>query len=89
VLNIPFIDTSYVLFVQSELLHSPIGVVHYSFYENQTSLFGQLAIRSSDIQCLTGHKSMNSKLVPFGTAQKPELWDYADNLDTLEFLIKL
>jgi len=88
-LNIPFIDASHVLFVQSELLHSPIGVVHYSFIENQTSLFGQLAIRSSDIQCLTGHKSMNSKLVPFGTAQKPELWDYADNLDTLEFLIKL
>lgn len=88
-LDIPFIDARHVLFVQSELLHPPIGVVHYSFYKNHTSLFGQLENLSSHIQCLTGHESMNSELVPFGTAQKPELWDYADNLDTLEFLIKL
>jgi len=88
-LDIPFIDTSQVLFVQSDLLHSPIGVVHYSFYENPASLFDQLNNKSTDIQCLTGHKIMNPKLIPFGTAQKPELWEYADNLDTLEFLINL
>ncbi len=27
--------------------------------------------------------------IPFGRAQKPELWDYADGVDTMEFSIKL
>jgi len=27
--------------------------------------------------------------IPFGKTQQPELWDYADNVDTLQFLIKL
>ena len=26
--------------------------------------------------------------VPFGKAQSPHLWDYADGIDTLEFLSK-
>ena len=27
--------------------------------------------------------------VPFGRTQTPELWDYADGVDTMEFLLKL
>lgn len=88
-LNTSFIDARQVLLVESEMLHSPIGVVHYSFYDDQTALFNNLEARNTEIQCLAGHRSTNQNLIPFGSVQKPELWDYADKIDTLDFLINL
>jgi len=86
-LNKPLFDAGNALLVENKLLHSPIGVVHYSFYHERTVLFDNLKVQESEIQCLVGHKSLNPKLIPFGSAQKPELWDFADDVDTLEFLI--
>jgi hypothetical protein len=85
-LNIIYIDARQTLLVESELLHSPIGVVHYSFYQDKQKLLENLMVRQDEIQCLVGHQSIYSKLLPFGTVQKPELWDYADEVDTVEFL---
>jgi hypothetical protein len=36
------------------------------------------------IQCVVGHGHS-----PFGKAQKPELWDYADGVNTMSFLAQL
>ncbi|MFA5815086.1 MAG: acyl-CoA reductase [Bacteroidales bacterium] len=88
-LNTPFIDARQVLLIESEMLHSPIGVVHYSFYDDLSVLLSHLKAQDTEIQCLVGHKSANPNLIPFGSAQKPELWDYADNIDTLDFIINL
>jgi hypothetical protein len=38
---------------------------------------------SKDIQCRIGVGGL-----PFGSAQNPNLWDYADGVDTLNFIIK-
>ena len=38
------------------------------------------------IQCIVSEDETIENALPFGKAQKPELWDYADNVDTLEFL---
>ena len=35
------------------------------------------------IQCIVGKNH-----IPFGKAQSPQLWDYADGIDTIEFLLK-
>lgn len=88
-LNTPYTDARQVLLVESEILHSPIGVLHYSFYDDQTALFHNLEARNTEIQCLAGHRSTNHNLIPLGSAQKPALWDYADNIDTLSFLINI
>lgn len=85
-LSTPYIDGGLALLVESEMLHSPVGVVHYSYYSDRTLLFDNLKNQESEIQCLVGHKSLNPNLIPFGSAQKPELWDYADHIDTVEFL---
>jgi hypothetical protein len=37
-----------------------------------------------DLQCTVGHGH-----IPFGQAQLPSLTDYADGIDTINFLIKL
>jgi hypothetical protein len=84
--EIRFEDAGNALLVESGLLHSPIGVVHYSFYDDPEQVIDQLKERESEIQCITGHYTMSSGLIPFGTAQQPALWDYADGIDTLAFL---
>jgi hypothetical protein len=86
-LNKPSIDAQQALLLESEALNSPIGIVHYSFYDDKTILFDRLKLLDTEIQCIVGHKSMNPGLIPFGSAQKPDLCDYADNIDTLDFLI--
>ncbi len=83
-----FTDAGNALLVESALLQSPIGVIHYSFYDHRQLLLDYLKIRETEIQCLVGHLSPDSGLIGFGEAQKPELWQYADNIDTLDFLIK-
>jgi len=34
-------------------------------------------------------KNLIENSIPFGKTQQPELWDYADNVDTLEFLLSI
>jgi hypothetical protein len=62
---------------------SPISVLHYEYYEDEQFVDSSLA-GNKDIQCITGGQN-----IPFGEAQKPGLADYADGIDTLQFLREL
>lgn len=88
-LNVQYTDAQQALLVESASLHSPIGLIHYSFYRDINTLSMNLKSQNSEIQCLVGHNTWNPDLIPFGSAQKPELWDYADDTDTLNFLVSL
>ena len=70
------------LLVENDSLFSPISQLNYSFYNNKEGLIENLKIQE-DIQCIVGLD------IPFGMAQKPGLRDYADGIDTLDFLSKL
>lgn len=74
-------DTGFSLFKESDQLVSPISVIFYEFYEDSSSVDQFLQEHTDKLQCIVGKKH-----IPFGKAQKPELWDYADNVDTLDFL---
>lgn len=87
--GIKYADAGNALLVENEALHSPVGLVHYSYYKDRQALHGYLRANSAKIQCLIGKKQEFSPVIPFGSAQKPELWDYADNTDTLNFLLHL
>jgi hypothetical protein len=89
VLSIPFIDAGRVLLVENQSLHSPIGVLHYSYYQDIKSLLQYLDTQQEEIQCITGNEAAGPSMIPFGRAQKPELWDYADHVDVMNFLINL
>ena len=45
--------------------------------------FRKIENRMEKIQCIVGNRN-----IPFGKAQSPHLWDYADGIDTLDFLLK-
>lgn len=80
--NEKFLDNNFVILRESEDLHSPIGVVHYSFYEDLNATKVQLMEMEEKIQCMVG----KDLPVKFGNTQKPSLMDYADGIDTMKFL---
>ncbi|MFP4846002.1 acyl-CoA reductase [Winogradskyella sp. PE311] len=66
---------------------SPIATLFYEYYENIEVLRAQLATEKDNIQCIVSN-GFSSKEVAFGETQKPQLWEYADNIDTVDFLLK-
>jgi hypothetical protein len=85
--KIPFYDSGFVILHENEKLVSPISVVYLERYDNPVELAARLETVSDKIQCIVGKTQPDH--VPFGQAQKPELWDYADRVDTLKFLENL
>jgi hypothetical protein len=70
------------LLTESTAVFSPISVVHYEFYDNDK--IHELMQNVTDIQSISGEGYQ-----PFGEAQRPGLFAYADNIDTMEFLLTL
>ena len=62
---------------------SPVSQVHYAFFTDAAALQQEL-LANPDLQCLVGHGYL-----PFGSAQSPTLYDYADGIDTMAFLTNL
>ena len=67
---------------------SPISSVFYEYYENLDEVQIRLIADQEIIQCVVSNKLVKNS-IPFGTTQKPKLWDYADNIDTIVFLTTL
>lgn len=84
--KIPFYDSGFVILHENEKLVSPISVVYFERYHNDEDLVSKLNAIENKIQCVVGTQSGQT---PFGQTQAPELWDYADRVDTLRFLEKL
>lgn len=81
----PHIDAGFVLFKERNALHAPVGMVNYAFYNNVNQVTEFLNEFDDAIQCVVSEGCEINGL-PFGMAQKPELWDYADGVSTLNWL---
>jgi hypothetical protein len=85
--NTPFLDSGFVLLQENEKIVSPIAVLYFEYYSSQEALGIRLNSIITKLQCVVGHS--HPATIPFGQAQFPALWDYADGTDTLKFLIGL
>lgn len=81
-----FLDNGFFLLKEDEGYASPIGTAFYETYASEEELRKKLLQDADKIQCIVGSSIENS--LPFGKTQKPDLWDYADGIDTVEFLLK-
>lgn len=72
-----------VLLTENEGLFSPISQVHYSFYDSIDEA-ALLQEQAENLQCLCSKQH-----IPFGQAQQPGLSDFADGVDTMQFLTTL
>jgi hypothetical protein len=78
-----FHDSGYLLLKEEMKVSSPVSVLYYQFYKTQDAVKQQTELLKESIQCVVGRHG-----IPFGKAQSPHLWDYADGIDTIEFLLK-
>ncbi|MDC6405472.1 MULTISPECIES: acyl-CoA reductase [Maribacter] len=82
-----FLDNGFLLLKEDDGYASPIATLFYEYYETWESLETTLTRDADKIQCIVSSKPRPGHIA-FGESQKPALWDYADGVDTVEFLLK-
>jgi len=78
-----YMSTPAIILSENENDFSPVSVLHYSYYQDKKEL-GPILKVDENIQCIVG-----ADYIPFGKAQEPGLFDYADGIDTIQFLLSL
>ena len=86
--NIALLDNEFSLLKEDKSLASPIAVIFYQYYDSMGDLNNILKDQANDIQCVVSKIGVPHQIA-FGQTQQPELGDYADRADTVDFLLKL
>lgn len=86
--NIELLDNEFMLLKEDEGISSPISIMYYEKYDSLSEIHKKVSELKEQIQCIVSQAGIPDE-IPFGTAQCPYLWDYADGIDTMDFLLKL
>lgn len=84
--NFKLLDNGFLTIKEDNSYSSPISSVFYEYYENLADLSLKLTNEKDRIQCIVSNNLIPNS-IDFGQTQSPNLWDYADNVDTIEFLL--
>lgn len=82
--QVPLIDIDFVNIVENKSLHSPISCLHVERYETIDDVNNFIIDERENIQCIVGKDYLD-----FGKSQQPTLSDYADNVDTMKFILSI
>ena len=80
----PLIDIDFINIVENKSLHSPISCLHAERYQTIDEVNNFIIEQKDNIQCIVGKGYLE-----FGKSQQPGLSDYADNVDTMEFILSI
>lgn len=81
--NKMYMSNKSLLLVEDASPFSPISQLHYQFYRNYDEMHSQLS-NNEKIQCIVSRQA-----VTFGAAQQPDVCNFADGVDTIQFLLNL
>ena len=88
--QIPFLENNLIVLKEDPTLSSPVATLHYEFYTSTEELANQLKEEKDLIQCIVANQDcVINGSIPFGTTQQPVVNDYADGIDTVQFLNSL
>ncbi|MBT5858894.1 MAG: acyl-CoA reductase [Flavobacteriales bacterium] len=82
-------ENGFLLMKEDNSLQSPVSMLFYEFYEDLDKVKDYIDENADLLQCVVCKEYIVKKNTHFGETQKPQLWDYADNVDTIEFLTNL
>ncbi|AMA49059.1 MULTISPECIES: acyl-CoA reductase [Flavobacterium] len=82
------LDNEFLTLKEDTSYASPISSLFYEYYEDLEEIKNRLINDQDLIQCIVSNQLVENS-IPFGQTQKPKLWDYADNIDTIAFLNSL
>lgn len=86
--NYQLLDNGFLTLREAAGYASPISSVFYEYYKNIDEVKTTLTQDAQQLQCIVSQKPILHS-IPLGTTQTPQLWDYADHIDTLDFLLHL
>ncbi|MFK5959377.1 MAG: acyl-CoA reductase [Lutibacter sp.] len=81
-------ENGFLMLKEDENYASPIATLFYEYYNSFNNLTKKLALENESIQCIVSNKN-HLNFVKFGQTQHPKLWDYADGIDTINFLLNI
>ncbi len=85
-----FLTNGFVIFKEDRVIASRIACVHYEFYDDLFILGQNLRENEDQIQCISANVLLKDlETVRLGQCQNPRLEDYADGVDTMQFLSKI
>lgn len=82
-------DNGFLILKEDQQFSSPIGVVFFEYYTDIKEVNDILKLNNELIQCVVSRSELVKSSLYYGKAQQPELWDYADNIDTMKFLLSI
>lgn len=86
--NVNLLDNEFLLLKEDINFSSPISVTFYEYYDTLESVSEKLITEKDNIQCIVSNLGIKNE-IKFGETQNPNLWEYADGIDTIDFLVKL
>lgn len=82
------LENGFFMIKEDESYASPIATVFYQKYNNLETLKEKLEADKNHIQCVVSNGCFENE-INFGHTQKPQLWDYADSVDSVKFLLSI
>ena len=82
----PHIDTGYVIAKEKPELYAPVGMLNYSFYSEMSEIPQRIEAWKDQLQCVVS-KIDGIGALPLGQSQCTMLSDYADGVDTAQWLL--
>lgn len=82
--KLEMLDNNFCLLRESEELFSPLSMIHYQFYKDQSDIDNYIKEHENKIQVVVGRNYLG-----YGQAQCPALDDYADGVDVMQWLAQL
>ena len=78
------LDNGFVIFKEDQSIQSPVATIFYEYYNSRDNLNNYIKSNRNLFQCIVSNED-----TPFGQSQFPKLTDYADQKDTIEFLLSI
>ncbi len=75
------VENGFLLMKEDKSLLSPTAMLYYEYYDDIETVEQFIEENAKQLQCVVSKKD-----IAFGSTQKPNLWDYSDGVDTIEFL---
>lgn len=80
------LENGFLMVKEDESLHSPVSMLFYQRYSDRQEAVDYINSEKDNLQCIVSADSSIENRIDFGASQKPKIEDYADGVDTMEFL---
>lgn len=88
--KVEYLTNDLFILLESDEWHSPLSVIYCAYYDNLDELESKITPHLDIIQVVYSSRALDfTPVCALGTGQKPSLWDYADHVDTMNWLLDL